>query len=127
METKLSILVVDRFNRPAETWKRVSELVDGGAVKVVSGPEDAESELSSGHYDLILCSYRLPSETGTEFIARLRARGLETPVIFLSISMDSKGVVETAGIRMADFLAAPFSSEELSQRIRLLCGTPAHP
>ncbi len=125
METKFSILVVDRFKRPLETWKRVSELVDGGEVKVVSEPDSAESELSSGRYDLILCSYRLSTESGTEFIARMRARGIETPVIFLSITMDTKGVVETAGIPMADFLAAPFSSEELRQRIRLLCSKPA--
>lgn len=36
--------------------------------------------------------------------------------------MDTKGVIEAAGIRMADFLAAPFSSGELKPRIDLLCG-----
>lgn len=122
MSKPLSILVIDRFNRPAETWSRISGLAGAGAVRVVADPGAGESELARGKFDLILCSYRFEDESGTEFISRMRARGMETPVIFISIVMDTKGVIEAAGIRMADFLAAPFSSDALKQRIALLCG-----
>ena len=118
----MSILVVDRFKRSEATWRRVAELLGTAAVQVAPDTGAAEALLIDGHFDLILCSYRLSTESGTEFISRMRARGIEVPVIFLSTTIDTKGVLEAAGIPMADFLAAPFSSADLRHRIRLLRG-----
>jgi DNA-binding NtrC family response regulator len=119
------VLVIDRINRPAEVWQQVSDLAGTGPVTMVSSPEDAEIELGSGRFGLVFCSYVLPDETGTELFARLRSQGVKTPVIFLSDQFDTKGLIEAAKLKQADFLPAPFNVSDLRNRLSLLTGTPA--
>lgn len=118
------VLVIDRVSRPAEVWQRLSDLAGTGPVTMVSSPEDAEIELGSGRFGLVFCSYVLPDETGTELFGRLRSQGVKTPVIFVSDQFDTKGLVEAAKLKQADFLPAPFSVADLRQRLSLLTGTP---
>jgi DNA-binding NtrC family response regulator len=118
------VLVIDRVNRPAEVWQRLSDLAGAGPVTMVPSPEDAEIELGSGRFGLVFCSYVLPDETGTELFARLRSQGVKTPVIFVSDQFDTKGLLEAAKLKQADFLPAPFSVSDLRQRISLLTGAP---
>lgn len=126
VDAKIPVLVIDRLNRPAATWQRIADLVGAGAVTVAGSIPEGESALPGGKFGLIFCSYRFAAEeSGTEFISRMRAAGIQTPVIFISEVFDTKGVLEAAAIPMADFLAAPFASEDLKNRIRLLLGNSA--
>jgi DNA-binding NtrC family response regulator len=118
------VLVIDRTNRPAEVWQRLSDLAGTGPVTMAPSPDDAEIELGSGKFGLVFCSYVLPDETGTELFARLRGQGVKTPVIFVSDQFDTKGLLEAAKLKQADFLPAPFSIADLRKRLELLAGTP---
>ena len=121
MDSNTPVLVIDRLNRPAETWQRIADLAGAGKVTVVGGTAEGERVLAAENFGLILCSYRLSEdETGTEFISRMRNAGMNTPVIFIAELFDTKGVLEAAAIPMADFLAKPFAVDELKDRIRLL-------
>lgn len=121
MDSNTPVLVIDRLNRPAETWQRIADLAGAGKVTVVGGTAEGERVLAAENFGLILCSYRLSEdETGTEFISRMRNAGMSTPVIFIAELFDTKGNLEAAAIPMADFLAKPFAVDELKDRIRLL-------
>lgn len=123
MSNKLKVLVIDREDRPADIWRKIADLADLDAtLKVVGDVEIAQVDLAESSYDLIFCSYYFQTETGTEFMARMRERGVATPVIFIATTMDTKGVLDAAALPMADFLVAPFPTNDLKQRIRLLCG-----
>ena len=118
-----SILVIDRFNRAPETWQKVAALSGLTAgVTVAPDPEVAEPWLVQGGFDLVFCSYYFPTETGTQFFNRMRSQGVETPVIFIATEMDTKGVIEAAEMRSADFLVSPFNPDSLTRRLSLLFG-----
>jgi len=89
---------------------------------LVNDRQDRPMDLAGNSYDLIFCSCYFQTETGTEFMAHMRERGVATPVISIATSMDTKGVLDAAALPMADFLVAPCPAHDLKQRIRLLCG-----
>ncbi len=123
MAQDLKLLIIDRLDRPVSVWSKITELAELKAdIKVVADVEIAQADLAENSYDLIFCSYYFQTETGPEFMARMRERGVATPVIFIATTMDTKGVLDAAALPMADFLVAPFPANDLKQRLQLLCG-----
>ncbi|MBN2896949.1 MAG: response regulator transcription factor [Campylobacterales bacterium] len=79
--------------------------------------KNVKRALAEEHVDLILMDRSLPDIEGSEFIAMMREKGLDTPVIFLS-AKDSKYQVEEGFIRGADdYMTKPFEMSELLLRI----------
>ncbi len=79
--------------------------------------KNVKRALAEEHVDLILMDRSLPDIEGSEFIAMMREKGLNTPVIFLS-AKDSKYQVEEGFIRGADdYITKPFEMSELLLRI----------
>ncbi len=72
----------------------------------------------SGEHDLVVLDMMLPELDGSEVLTRLRAAGSSIPVIILTAR---DGVMDkVAGLREGadDYMAKPFSFEELLARIR---------
>lgn len=70
--------------------------------------------------DLILMDRNLPGAEGSEFVASLRAKGVETPVIFIS-AKDKDSDVEQGFERGGDdYLTKPFSMKELVLRVKAM-------
>nr|WP_163501476.1 response regulator transcription factor [Halomonas socia] len=74
------------------------------------------------HYDVILLDLNLPRLDGLEVCQRMRAAGMETPVLMLTArdGLDAK----LAGFRAGtdDYLVKPFALQELVARIQALAG-----
>ena len=66
----------------------------GYKVFVAASPEDALTVLQAQSVDLVITDYRMPTMTGTELIARMRALGLQQPVIIISGFVDALGLTE---------------------------------
>jgi DNA-binding response OmpR family regulator len=119
-----SVLVIDRWERPSETWRVIADLLAWEHVEVVPDPSAVESSLTPSSHDLILCSYRFPEDSATDFAARLRARSIAMPILIFSDLLDTRGVMEAAAISGTDFLSSPFLVTDLRDRVRiLLAGT----
>ncbi len=70
--------------------------------------------------DLIIMDRNLPDIEGSEFIAMMREKGLDTPVIYLS-AKDSKYQIEEGFRRGADdYMTKPFEMTELILRIEAI-------
>ena len=71
-------------------------------------------------YDVIILDIMLPGMDGSEVLKQLRAKGNETPVLFLT----ARGSVEdrVAGLRLGadDYLVKSFAIEELLARVEAL-------
>lgn len=68
--------------------------------------------------DLILMDRNLPDIEGSDFIAMLRDKGNNTPVIFLS-AKDSKAQIQEGFLRGGDdYITKPFEMQELLLRIQ---------
>jgi DNA-binding response OmpR family regulator len=69
---------------------------------------------------LILVDLRMPEMTGVEVCKRVRAGGLQTPLIVLSAVGDEVDKVLLLEIGADDYVVKPFGTRELLARIRAL-------
>jgi two-component system OmpR family response regulator len=67
--------------------------------------------------DLIVLDVMMPELDGFGMLKRLREAGDRTPVIFLTAKDTSADAVEGLGLGADDYLAKPFSLEELVARV----------
>jgi len=109
----------------AEDEARIASFVTRGlqahefTVTAVTDGQEALTLATFGDYDLLILDIGLPTLDGFEVLHRLRGAGGDLPVIILT-ARDSVGD-KVAGLEGGadDYLAKPFSFEELLARIRL--------
>src|SRR5579863_8686383 len=68
--------------------------------------------------DLILVDLRLPGLDGAEICKRIRAGGVDTPIIVISAAKEEFDRVLLLELGADDFLVKPFGARELLARIR---------
>lgn len=79
-----------------------------------------EQVLDEEPVDLLIMDRNLPGVEGSEFIAHLRKKGLQTPVIFLS-AKESESDIEEGFMRGGDdYITKPFNMKELIFRIKAI-------
>ena len=77
-----------------------------------------EEFLEDESVDLLIVDRNLPSVEGSEFVASLRSKGYDIPVIFVS-AKDSDSDIEEGFLRGGDdYLTKPFNVNELLLRVR---------
>lgn len=84
----------------------------------------AHEALATTAYDAVLLDRQLPDGDGLELIAPLRARQAGVPVIVISAMKTVADRVDGLDIGADDYLAKPFSSEELLARLRAVLRRP---
>ena len=73
----------------------------------------------SGNYDIIILDLMLPNLSGIEICRRLRAEGIDTPVIMLTAKDDVSDKVTGLDVGADDYITKPFAIEELLARMRV--------
>ncbi len=68
------------------------------------GPSVLQAVGSEGPYDVILMDYFLPGQNGLEITRALRERGIDLPIIFLTVNKDFDLAVEVLKLGVADYL-----------------------
>jgi two-component system OmpR family response regulator len=90
---------------------------EGFSVEVASTGTEAIAMAQRGRHDLVLLDVMLPDVSGTEVCRRLRAEGIQTPVLFLTARDATEDKVEGLTVGGDDYVAKPFSLDELVARI----------
>jgi DNA-binding response OmpR family regulator len=93
---------------------------EGLAVQAAASGEAALDDLAELPVDLLLLDVGLPGIDGFEVLRRLRARGLDTPVILLTARGDEIDRVVGLELGADDYVVKPFSVRELAVRARAL-------
>ncbi|WP_241427659.1 response regulator transcription factor [Fertoeibacter niger] len=76
-------------------------------------------------YDAIILDRTLPDGDGLTLLAEIRKRGMHCPVIVLSALGNSRQKIEGLDKGADDYLAKPFSLDELLARLRAIARRPA--
>ena len=92
----------------------------GYAVDWISNGEFADHALGTGVFDLLILDLGLPKLDGFEVLRRLRKRNSQLSVLILSAREGPQDKVLGLDLGADDFLAKPFSIEELQARVRAL-------
>lgn len=94
---------------------------------VVDAAHDGEEGFhlaQTNPYDIIVLDSMLPNKTGLEICKDLRAEGIVTPIIGLSVKSEVANKVGFLNAGADDYLTKPFSFEELKARIHALLRRP---
>lgn len=93
----------------------------GAAVDHVTDGAQAEAALlTNTELDLLILDLGLPKLHGLEVLKRLRARGSALPVLILTAADSVEERVKGLDLGADDYMAKPFSLQELEARVRAL-------
>lgn len=112
------LLVEDniQLNKALSTLlKRNSYLVDSAF-----DGEEALIYLKDYQYDIVVLDIMLPKIDGLEVLRRARNNHIQTPIIMLTAKSTLEDKITGLDLGADDYLAKPFSTEELLARIRAL-------
>ncbi|WP_315835464.1 response regulator transcription factor [Bradyrhizobium prioriisuperbiae] len=90
-------------------------------------PDLSEAEIiaADGNYDAVVLDRRLPDGDGLSIIPKLRASGNTVPILVLTARGDLEDRIAGLNSGADDYLAKPFSFEELLARLRAILRRPA--
>ncbi|MFF5727600.1 response regulator transcription factor [[Kitasatospora] papulosa] len=94
---------------------------EGYAVDVATDGQRGLHLGLSRTYDVLVVDRRLPALDGLDLVSRLRSRAVRTPVLLLTAMGTVHDRVYGLDAGADDYLAKPFSLDELSARLRALC------
>jgi len=93
---------------------------EGYEVEGFLSTKNVEKFLEEAEVDLMIIDRNLPGLEGSEFVKKLRDRGINIPVIFLS-AKDADIDIETGFLRGGDdYITKPFNMNELILRVKAL-------
>ena len=92
----------------------------GYAVDQVSTGTEADAALAAHAFDLLILDLGLPKLHGFEVLRKLRARGIALPVLILTAADSVEQRVKGLDLGADDYMAKPFSLQELEARVRAL-------
>jgi two-component system, OmpR family, response regulator len=102
----------------------------GYAVDQVASGTEADAALAAHEFDLVILDLGLPKLHGLEVLRKLRARGKTMPVMILTAADSVEQRVKGLDLGADDYMAKPFSLQELEARARALLrrglGTASH-
>jgi len=119
----LRLLLVEDDVRLARVMKRVLEEETHVVDEVHDGLEGLDLARHS-EFDAILLDIMLPSMDGFEICRRLRAEGVQTPILVLTARDAVRDRVKGLDTGADDYLAKPFAFPELLARLRALARRP---
>ena len=94
-------------------------LVDAGYEVITSDNTTEALEITMSHdLDLVITDMRMPGPDGMEFLAQLRSRQPDPPVIMMTAYATVEKAVEAMKRGAFDYITKPFKNEELILTIR---------
>ena len=115
----MRILVVEDEKKIASALKR-GLTAEGFAVDVANDGVDGLSKATEIDYDIIVLDILLPLLNGFAVCAKLRERGIWTPILMLTAKLGEYDEAEALDTGADDYLTKPFSFIVLVAHIRAL-------
>jgi DNA-binding response OmpR family regulator len=110
------ILIVDDEPNVRLSYRSVLEAEHYSVEEASSAPTGLE-KLIAGHFDLVILDMRMPEMDGLALLARMRDRGLATPVVIITAYGDLPHAVRAVRLGAIDFLQKPLTPEQLRQLV----------
>jgi two-component system OmpR family response regulator len=113
------ILVVDDEPSIVDSVSTVLRY-EGFEVEAASSGRIALQKAQEGRFDLIVLDVMLPDLDGLEVTRRIRADGMDVPVLFLTAKSDVEDRVAGLTVGGDDYVAKPFSLMEIVARTKAI-------
>ena len=116
----MRILIAEDDLVLADGLLRTLRASGAAADHVASGTEAEAALMTSDQFDLLILDLGLPQMHGLDVLKRLRARGSSIPVLILTAADSVEERVKGLDYGADDYMAKPFSLQELEARVRAL-------
>jgi two-component system, OmpR family, response regulator len=93
---------------------------DQHLVDLAESGDDAEAQALAGEYDAILLDVMLPGQDGFTVCRRLRAQGVDTPILMVTARDAVRDRIHGLDTGADDYLVKPFAFDEVLARLRAL-------
>ena len=113
-----TVLVVDDEENIAFLVSSALKLAELDVATASTG-EGALATCTPAYPDLVVLDVMLPDLDGFEVLRRLRAKGVEAPVLFLTARTDTADRVRGLTAGGDDYIVKPFALEELVARVHV--------
>ena len=70
--------------------------------------------------NVVLCDWRMPQMTGIDVLKQIRARDPDLPFLMITGVADADSVVEAKALDVTAYIKKPFSTGELSKKLRIV-------
>jgi DNA-binding response OmpR family regulator len=115
----MKILIVDDEQSLLDQLKRVFESQRYMVDTALDG-EEALDKLFDIPFDLVILDIMMPKQDGLTVLREIRQAGMATPVLMLTARVEVDDKIEGLDLGADDYLAKPFSLDELLARTRAL-------
>lgn len=120
----MRILVVEDEEKTARSLEKGLNS-EGYIIDVANDGDQAEALMSASEYDLVLLDWMIPgTHDGPALMRVWRSRNEQAPVLMLTAKGTIGDKVEGLDAGADDYLAKPFSFDELLARVRALLRRP---
>jgi len=115
----MRILIVDDEQTLLDQLREVFE-DQRYMVETALDGDEALDKLFENPVDLIILDIMLPKQDGLSVLREIRQEGIKTPVLMLTARGETEDKIKGLDMGADDYLAKPFSPEELLARVRAL-------
>jgi two-component system, OmpR family, response regulator len=119
-ETKMRILIAEDDQVLADGLLRTLRSSGAAVDHVPDGSQADAALMTNTEFDLLILDLGLPKMHGLEVLKRLRARGSKLAVLILTAADSVEERVKGLDYGADDYMAKPFSLQELEARVRAL-------
>ncbi len=116
-----NILVADDDKTYRESIQKVFER-EGYLVEAAGDVDSALEAIRCGHFDLLVCDYRMPGKTGLDLLAELKRTKSTLPVLMISAYADSATEERALELGVADLMKKPIRRQDLVSRAAKVMG-----
>ncbi len=116
----MRVLIAEDDQVLADGLKRALRNSGAAVDHVADGSEADTALMTNTEFDLLILDLGLPRLHGLEVLKRLRARGSVLPVLILTAADSVEERVKGLDLGADDYMAKPFSLQELEARARAL-------
>ena len=116
-----NILVADDDKTCRDSIQKVLER-EGYMVQAAGDVDAALEAMRLGHFDLVVCDYRMPGKTGIDLLRELRRQRVPVPVLMISAFADSSTEEAVIEFGALELLRKPIRRRELIDRARMALG-----
>jgi len=113
----MKILVVDDDAIVLDSCKRVLE-AEGFEMRLASSAFEARKAMEANHFDLLLVDVKMPGRDGMWLIGETRQKWPKLPIVVMSGYPTPETVDDGARLGAPDFVAKPFTPDELLKAIQ---------
>ncbi len=118
-KTIMKLLIVDDEKKLARSI-RENLVEEGYDVRMAHNGAKALSLIEKEEFSVVILDWRLPDISGLEVCRRIREKGLQPPIIMLTVMNTTEQRVMGLESGADDYLCKPFDMPELLARIRSL-------